>query len=201
MPQRATAQSGQIPASYPSEKTTPPPNPRRTRDEDEDEDEDRPRSKKKKNPHAGTHYKVAAGLTSIRGVHEDGEIVTHEEMGPGFDPIDPKIQMDKYGRVMYQKHDPTPDELRRLSLARGAVKTTPPRLEEEDEEEEFEPQEEEVQDSKDLKDLNDDELWTMAIAEGLDFPRETPRERVQGALAKKMQERDAEAARLAKENQ
>ncbi|HTD19412.1 MAG TPA: hypothetical protein VK667_07765 [Ktedonobacteraceae bacterium] len=135
-----------------------------------------------KNKHQGEFYKVAAGLTSTRGVHEHGEIVSHRDMGEGFEPLSPKTQEQHFGRVMYEKHEPSEEERARMGL--GDV-----------DDEDLEEEDEEVIEAKQLKNMTEDELWQMAQAEGLEFPRGAPRSTVEGALAKKLRDRESRKAK------
>lgn len=163
---------------------------RRARDNEEETSR-----RRRKNPHEGEFYKVSAGLTSTRGVHDEGELVSHEDMGPGFKALHPDEQEDRFGRVMYRAYEPSDEERRRLKL--GGVARAEFSPEDEEDEDNDEEENEEVVEVKELKDLNDEELWQMSQAEGLSFPRETPRNILEGALTKHMRETEEQQKKAA----
>jgi hypothetical protein len=169
--------------------------PRRTAEDDE---EDTPRRRAKKNPNESEFYKVGPGFTSTLGISEGGEVLSHEQMGNGFAALSEEEQLDKWGMVRYAPFEPSDEQRRAHRLGREVrAGTTPQRdveiEEEEDLGEDATPTERtgEVIDPSDLKDLSDDDLWQTAQAEGLTFPRDTPRNIVEGALTKKMREDEA----------
>lgn len=163
-------------------------------------------------------YKVSPGFTHPNGVADEGSLpIHHRDMGEGFQPLSPKEQMRRWGRVMYEPTD-APEELEEeveeeygntlaatlptpvpVGLPHGEVQKNlevdPNSQPEDDESNQVETRRttrrrapvavEEV----DFSDKNDDELRQMASNEGLDFPPETPRRNIEGALRKRLQER------------
>jgi len=138
------------------------------------------------------YYQCTAGLTIGMTVCQEGEVVTGEAMGfsETNPPLDEKEQIEKYGQVMYKEYEPDEDDdvaaiqhesdtikalqgmnspgMPPVTLAPGAAEVP-------------------------LATLSRQQLRQKAKKLGLNFPEDTDRDQMIGAIEKKTEEGDSES--------
>ena len=131
------------------------------------------------------YYQVAGGYTVGLTVCQDGEVIEASAMGFTDDnkPLTEEEQETKYGRVLYKEYTPDEDELTAIQEASGQIRTlagmnapgepkvTPPPTA-----------------LPDLATLSRQELRARAKTVGLNFPEDTDRDQMIGAIEKKEKE-------------
>jgi hypothetical protein len=133
------------------------------------------------------YYQCSGGFTVGMTVCSDGDIVAGEDMGFSKDnpPLSEEEQEAKYGSVMYREYTPEEEEAKALETrtvvqgmqAPGQPKVLPVAAA-----------------TTDLSLLSREELRTRARKVGLNFPADTDRDQMIGAIDKKEKELLAEAA-------
>lgn len=123
------------------------------------------------------YYQCSGGLTINMSVMEDGQIVAGDDMGftVSNPPLSEEEQEEKYGRVLYKEYEPDEEELEAMKVsvipgmqAPGEPKVTPPPTA-----------------KPDLAMLSRAQLRTRAKSLGLNFPEDTARDQMIGAIEKK----------------
>lgn len=132
------------------------------------------------------YYQCAAGLTVGVHVYDEGEVVQGSAMGFTKDnpPLSEEEQEEKYGQVMYKEYDP--EEGEDLSAVHKASRTirammgmqTP----------DMPPVDPIPLSEQPLDTLSRQELRTKAKNLGLNFPEDTDRDQMLGAIDKKLKE-------------
>lgn len=131
------------------------------------------------------YYQVSGGLTVGMTVLQDGEVVEGSAMGFTKDnpPLSEEEQTEKYGQVLYAEYTPEEDELTAIKQASGQIRTLagmqapgqPPVI----------PQ---PTTQPDLATQSRAELRARAKKVGLNFPEDTDRDQMIGAIDKKEKE-------------
>ena len=137
------------------------------------------------------YYQVTGGFTVGMTVCQDGEVVEGNAMGFTKDnpPMSEEDQEEKYGVILYKEYTPEEEELTAIKAASGQIRTLagmqapgqPPVVAT-------------PTAQVDLSMLSRAELRTRAKKVGLNFPEDTDREQMIGAIDKKEKEQAQQQA-------
>lgn len=131
------------------------------------------------------YYQVTGGFTVGMTVCQDGEVIEGNAMGFTKDnpPMPEADQEEKYGYVLYKEYTPEEDELKAIKAASGQIRTlagmqapgeppvvTQPTMQ------------------PDIAMQSRQELRARAKKVGLNFPEDTDRDQMIGAIEKKEKE-------------
>lgn len=140
------------------------------------------------------YYQVTGGFTVGMTVCQDGEVIEGSAMGftKTNPPMSEEDQETKYGKVLYKEYTPDEEELTAIQQASGQIRTLagmqspgqppvvpPPTVQ------------------PDINTLSRQELRARAKLVGLNFPEDTDRDQMIGAIEKK----EKEAAQAAADTQ
>jgi len=132
------------------------------------------------------YYQCSAGLTVGLTVCEEGEVVPGSEMGftKSNPPLSEEDQVKAYGQVMYKEYDPEDDEEAVLQQQASSVRALQGMNTPDMPPVDPAPGAAEVP----LETLSRQQLRQRAKKLGLNFPEDTDREQLLGAIQKKQQE-------------
>jgi hypothetical protein len=137
------------------------------------------------------YYQVSGGYTVGMTVCQDGEVIEGSSMGftKMHPPLSEEDQTTKYGFVMYKEYTPEEDELAAIKAASGQIRTLagmqapgePPVVTQ-------------PTTQPDINTQSREELRVRAKKVGLNFPADTDRDQMIGAIEKKEKEQAQAAA-------
>jgi hypothetical protein len=143
------------------------------------------------------YYQVTGGFTVGMTVCQDGEVIEGNAMGFTKDnpPISEEDQEEKYGTVLYREYTPEEGELKAIKAASGQIRTLagmqapsePPVIAQ-------------PVTQPDIAMQSRQELRARAKKVGLNFPEDTDRDQMIGAIEKKEKETAQAAAEEAAAN-
>jgi hypothetical protein len=137
------------------------------------------------------YYQVAGGFTVGMTVCQEGEVIEGSAMGFTKDnpPMSEEDQEEKYGQVLYKEYTPEEEELKAIKQASGQIRTlagmqspTEP------------PVVTPAATKPDITMQSRAELRARAKQVGLNFPEDTDRDQMIGAIEKKEKEQAEEQA-------
>jgi hypothetical protein len=141
------------------------------------------------------YYQVTGGFTVGQTVAQDGEVLAGDVFGFTKDspPIDEDEQKKRFGRVMYKEYTPDEEELAAIQSESAKVRSLAGM-----QSPDMPPVDVPAGGQSNLQMLSRFELRAMAKGVGLNFPEDTDRDQMIGAIQKKL--KDAESAEAEDEN-